>query len=130
MDMPSAGSAVNSSLAIPSIAATWGREWLAAVPAPGQHPDEADFVRAASRSRGGRSIIALPSTAAGGTASRIVPTLKPGSGVVTSRADVHTVVTEYGVAELWGRSLPERAEALIRVADPRFREEIRAGLRG
>jgi acyl-CoA hydrolase len=90
---------------------------------------QADFVRAASRSKGGRSIIAFPSTAAGGVQSRIVPILKPGAGVVTSRADVHTIVTEYGVAELWGRSLPERAEALIGIAHPKFRDEIRAGMR-
>ena len=91
---------------------------------------QVDFVRAAMRSPGGRPIIALPSTARRGTLSRIVPTLAAGAGVVTSRADVHTVVTEYGVAELWGRSLPERAEALIRIAHPDFREELRESLAG
>ncbi len=92
---------------------------------------QVDFVRAALRSKEGRPIIALPSTAKGGTVSRIVPTLRAGAGVVTSRADVHTVVTEYGVAELWGRSLPERAEALAAIAHPAFREELtRAARRG
>lgn len=85
---------------------------------------QVDFIRAAARSKGGRPIIALPSTAKGGTVSRIVPLLKPGSGVVTSRADVHYVVTEYGVAHLFGRNLRERAEALIAVAHPDFRDEL------
>jgi 4-hydroxybutyrate CoA-transferase len=83
-----------------------------------------DFVRGAARSRGGQSIIALPSTANGGSVSRIVPTLDPGAGVVTTRADVHRVVTEYGVARLRGRTLRERAEALISIAHPRFRDEL------
>jgi acyl-CoA hydrolase len=83
-----------------------------------------DFVRGASRARGGRAIIALPSTARRGSVSRIVPTLAPGAGVVTTRADVHDVVTEYGVAHLRGRSLRQRAEALIGVAHPSFRAEL------
>ncbi len=86
---------------------------------------QVDFVRAAARSEGGRSIIALPATAQGGRTSRIVATLAPGAGVVTARADVHTVVTEHGVAELYGRSLPERARALIAIAAPEFREALR-----
>jgi acyl-CoA hydrolase len=92
---------------------------------------QVDFVRAAMRSEGGRPVIALPSTAQGGRTSRIVTTLAAGAGVVTSRADVHTVVTEYGVAELFGRSLPDRARALIRIAHPSFRDELArtAGLR-
>ncbi|HVO10348.1 MAG TPA: acetyl-CoA hydrolase/transferase C-terminal domain-containing protein [Vicinamibacteria bacterium] len=85
---------------------------------------QVDFIRGASRSRGGKPIIALPSTAKEGTISRICDTLVPGSGVVTSRADVHHVVTEYGVANLHGRSLRERAQALIACAHPRFREEL------
>ncbi len=85
---------------------------------------QVDFIRAAARSEGGRPIIALPSTAKGGTVSRIVPTLAEGAGVVTSRADVHTVVTEYGVADLWGWSLPHRAERLIKIAHPKFRDEL------
>ncbi len=87
---------------------------------------QVDFVRAARRSAGGVSVIALPSTAKGGVISRIAPLLEPGAGVVTSRADVHWVVTEHGAADLRGRSLPERAEALIAIADPRFRDELRA----
>jgi acyl-CoA hydrolase len=83
-----------------------------------------DFVRGAARSSGGRAIIALPSTARRGTASRIVPMLAPGAGVVTPRADVHDVVTEYGVAHLRGRSLRQRAAALINVAHPSFRAEL------
>lgn len=88
-----------------------------------------DFVRAAHRSQGGASFLALPSTAKDGAVSRIVPTLAEGAGVVTPRADVRYVVTEHGVADLWGRSLAERAEALIAIADPRFRDGLRAGLR-
>jgi len=82
---------------------------------------QVDFVRGAARSKGGKPIIALPSTAEGGTVSRIVPTLKPGAGVVTSRGDVHYVVTEHGVAYLHGKTMRERATALIQIADPRFR---------
>ncbi|RMG95040.1 MAG: acetyl-CoA hydrolase/transferase family protein [Deltaproteobacteria bacterium] len=85
---------------------------------------QVDFVRGAARSRGGRAIIALPSTAKGGTVSRIVPSLRPGAGVVTTRGDVHYVVTEHGVADLHGRSLRERVRALLGLADPRFREDL------
>ncbi len=84
-----------------------------------------DFVRGATLASEGRAIIALPSTAAGGTMSRIVATLKEGAGVVTTRGHARTIVTEWGVAELWGRSLHERAEALTAVADPQFREQLR-----
>ncbi|MGB7265318.1 MAG: acetyl-CoA hydrolase/transferase C-terminal domain-containing protein [Terracidiphilus sp.] len=83
-----------------------------------------DFIRGAARSKGGVPIIALPSTARGGTVSRIVPVLEPGAGVVTSRADVHYVVTEHGIAYLHGKTLRERAEALIAIAEPRFRAEL------
>ncbi|MGE5125975.1 MAG: acetyl-CoA hydrolase/transferase family protein [Betaproteobacteria bacterium] len=86
---------------------------------------QVDFIRGASRSRGGKPIIALPATAKDGTISRICDVLAEGSGVVTSRADVHYVVTEYGVANLHGRSLRERAQALIACAHPRFRDELR-----
>ncbi len=85
---------------------------------------QVDFIRGAARSRGGRPIIAMPSTARGGTLSRIVPVLKPGAGVVTTRADVHYVITEYGVAHLFGKTLQERARALIDIAHPDFREEL------
>lgn len=85
---------------------------------------QVDFIRGAARSKGGKPIIALQSTAKGGTVSRIVPVLDPGAGVVTSRADVHYVVTEYGVAYLHGKNLRQRAEALIAIADPKFRGEL------
>jgi 4-hydroxybutyrate CoA-transferase len=83
-----------------------------------------DFIRGAARSRGGVPIIALPSTAQGGRISRIVPVLEPGAGVVTSRADVHYVVTEHGIAYLHGKTLRERALALIAIADPKFQSEL------
>jgi acyl-CoA hydrolase len=85
-----------------------------------------DFVRGAALAEEGRAIIALPSTAARSTASRIVPMLRAGAGVVTTRAHVQWVVTEHGVAELHGRSLAERARALIAVAHPQFRDELTA----
>jgi 4-hydroxybutyrate CoA-transferase len=90
---------------------------------------QVDFIRGAARSRGGKAIIALPSTAKSGAVSRIVDVLDEGSGVVTTRADVHHVVTEYGVANLHGKSLRERALALIDCAHPDFREELRAAAR-
>ncbi|HET9416858.1 MAG TPA: acetyl-CoA hydrolase/transferase C-terminal domain-containing protein, partial [Candidatus Limnocylindria bacterium] len=83
-----------------------------------------DFMRGAALAPEGRAIIALPSTAAGGTVSRIAPVLAAGAGVVTTRAHVRTVVTEYGVAELFGRSIRERAHALIGIAHPDFRDEL------
>jgi len=83
-----------------------------------------DFIRGAARSKYGKPIIALPSTAKDDTISRIVPRLSPGSGVLTGRGDVHYVVTEYGVAYLHGRNVRQRAEALIQIAHPKFREEL------
>jgi acyl-CoA hydrolase len=83
-----------------------------------------DFIRGAARSKGGVPIIALPASAMHGKVSRIVPMLEPGAGVVTSRADVHYVVTEYGIAHLHGKTLRERARALIAIADPRFQQEL------
>ena len=83
-----------------------------------------DFIRGAARSKGGVPIIALPSTAKEGKVSRITDTLLPGSGVVTTRADVHYVVTEHGIANLYGRSLRERARRLIDIAHPDFREQL------
>ena len=83
-----------------------------------------DFMRGAALAAEGRAIIALPATAAGGAISRIVPVLAQGAGVVTSRAHVRTVVTEYGVAELFGRSVRERSAALIGIAHPDFRDEL------
>jgi acyl-CoA hydrolase len=90
---------------------------------------QVDFIRGAARSKGGVPIIALPATAKDGTISRIAPTLKPGAGVVTSRGDVHYVITEFGVAYLHGKNLRQRAEALIAIADPRFRDELLAAAR-
>src|SRR5512146_1862298 len=83
-----------------------------------------DFIRGAARSKGGIPIIALPSTAMHGDVSRIAPVLEPGAGVVTSRGDVHYVVTEHGIAFLHGKTLRERAQALIAIADPRFQQEL------
>jgi 4-hydroxybutyrate CoA-transferase len=85
---------------------------------------QVDFIRGAARSKGGVPIIALPSSGKGGQFSRIVATLKPGAGVVTSRGDVHYVVTEYGVAYLHGKNLRQRATALIAIAHPNFRDEL------
>lgn len=83
-----------------------------------------DFIRGAARSKYGKPIIALPSTAKNDTISRIVPRLAAGAGVLTGRGDVHYVVTEYGVAYLHGRNVRQRAEALIQIAHPKFREEL------
>ncbi len=85
---------------------------------------QVDFIRGAARSKGGKPIIALPSTAKNGTVSRISPMLDPGAGVVTTRADVHYVVTEHGIAYLHGKTLRQRAEALIAIADPKFHNEL------
>ncbi len=85
---------------------------------------QVDFIRGAAHSEGGKPIIALPSTAKNGQLSRIVTTLKPGAGVVTSRGDVHYVVTEFGIAYLHGKSIRERVNALASVAHPNFREEL------
>ena len=85
---------------------------------------QVDFVRAASRSNGGKSIIALPSTARKGTIARITKHLDKGAAVTTSRNDVHYVVTEYGIAELRGKTLKQRAQALIEIAHPDFRDQL------
>ncbi|HUS14835.1 MAG TPA: acetyl-CoA hydrolase/transferase C-terminal domain-containing protein [Chloroflexia bacterium] len=87
---------------------------------------QADFMRGAARSPGGKPIIAVPATAMGGAVSRIVSTLEPGAGVTTTRNDVHYVVTEYGVADLYGKSVRQRARALIGIAHPDFRADLRA----
>lgn len=87
---------------------------------------QVDFIYGASRSRGGKPIIGLPSTALvqGELVSKIVPLLKPGAGVVTTRNHVHYVVTEFGVADLYGKSIRQRAQALIAIAHPSFRESL------
>lgn len=85
---------------------------------------QVDYVRGASMAKNGKSIIAMPSTASGGKVSRIVPLITEGSAVTTSRNDVHYVVTEYGIANLKGKTLRQRAEALVAIAHPDFREEL------
>ena len=85
---------------------------------------QVDFIRGAAQSKGGKPIIALPATTKDTEASKIVPYLKQGGGVVTTRADVHYVVTEYGVAYLHGKNLRQRAAALINVAAPKFRQDL------
>ena len=82
-----------------------------------------DFIRGASLSEGGKAIIALPSMTKTGI-SRIVPSLKPGAGVVTTRAHVHYIVTEYGIADLYGKTIQNRVKALVDIAHPDYRETI------
>jgi len=101
-----------------------GSESLGTTPYSGTG-GQSDFVRAGNRSEGGKSFIVLPATAKGGTISRIVPTLEPGTLVTTSKNDVSFVVTEYGVAALRGKSMRERARELITVAHPDFRPALR-----
>jgi 4-hydroxybutyrate CoA-transferase len=86
---------------------------------------QADFIRGAAWSKGGRSILAFHSTASGDKISRIVPHLDEGAVVTTTRSDIHYVVTEYGIADLRGKSVPERAKALITIAHPDFRGELK-----
>lgn len=86
---------------------------------------QVDFVRGAGRSAGGKSIIAIPSTAAKGKVSRIVRELDAGAAVTTSRNDIHYVVTEFGIADLRGKTLQQRAQALIAIAHPEFRDTLR-----
>jgi len=83
-----------------------------------------DFIRGASKSKNGKPIIAFTSTAKGGTVSKITPYLKQGAGVTTTRADVHYIITEYGIANLYGKSIRERVRSLIEIAHPDFREEL------
>jgi acyl-CoA hydrolase len=87
---------------------------------------QVDFIRGAARSRGGKPVIALPSTAKGGTVSRIQAVFEEGAGVVTSRGDIRYVVTEHGIADLWGRNISQRAQALLGIAHPDFRSELLA----
>ncbi|MCY7362900.1 MAG: 4-hydroxybutyrate CoA-transferase, partial [Ignavibacteria bacterium] len=83
-----------------------------------------DFIRGAARSFEGKPIMAFTSTARGGTVSRIAPFLKQGAGVTTTRGDVHYIITEYGIADLFGKSIRERVKSLIEIAHPDFREEL------
>ncbi|WP_168582702.1 acetyl-CoA hydrolase/transferase family protein [Gephyromycinifex aptenodytis] len=114
--------AINGTMQIDMIGQC-GSESLGAVPYSGTG-GQTDFGRAANRSRGGKSFIVLPSTAKNDTLSRIVPTLTPGTHVSTTKNDVDFVVTEYGVAQLRGRSAHARARALIGIAHPKFRDEL------
>jgi len=85
---------------------------------------QVDFIRGAARSENGKPMMAFTSTAKGGTVSRIAPYLKQGAGVTTTRADVHYIITEYGIADMFGKSVRERVKALIEIAHPNFREEL------
>jgi 4-hydroxybutyrate CoA-transferase len=115
--------AINSALAVDSMG-----QIAATALGPMQYSGvggQVDFVRGTSRSKGGRSIIALPSTAAKGTRSRIMACLQPGQSVTTSRYDVDYVATEFGIASLKGKTLRARREALIEIAHPDFRDQLR-----
>jgi len=114
--------AINATLQI-DLLGQCGSESLGHAPYSGTG-GQSDFVRAANRSRGGKAIIVLPSTAVGGTISRIVPVLGPGTHVSTSKNDVNYVVTEHGVAQLRGKSAKQRAAELIAIAHPDFRSEL------
>ncbi len=114
--------AVNATLQI-DLSGQCGSESLGLIPYSGSG-GQADFVRAANRSKGGKSIIVLPSTAKNDTVSRVSPVLDPGSLVTTSKNDVNYVVTEYGIAQLRGKSMKERARELIAIAHPAFRADL------
>ena len=119
--------AINATLQI-DLLGQCGSESLGHAPFSGTG-GQSDFVRAANRSRGGKAFIVLPSTAKGDTISRIVPSLSPGTHVSTSKNDIHYVVTEYGVAQLRGKSAKQRAQELIAIAHPDFRGELTAQAR-
>jgi acyl-CoA hydrolase len=116
--------AINATLQI-DLLGQCGSESLGSAPFSGTG-GQSDFVRAANRSRGGKAFIVLPSTAKDDSISRIVPVLAPGTHVTTSKNDINYVVTEYGVAQLRGKSAKERARALIGIAHPAFRSELAA----
>ena len=116
--------AINATLQI-DLLGQCGSESLGSVPFSGTG-GQADFVRAANRSRGGKAFIVLPSTAKNDSISRIVPVLSPGTHVSTSKNDINYVVTEYGVAQLRGKSTSQRARELIGIAHPAFRAELTA----
>lgn len=114
--------AINATLQI-DLLGQCGSESLGAVPYSGTG-GQLDFVRAANRSRDGKAFIVLPSTAKGDSLSRIVPTLTPGTHVSTGKNDINYVVTEFGVAQLRGKSAKQRAQELIAIAHPDFRAEL------
>jgi len=119
--------AINATMQI-DLMGQCGSESLGYMPVSGTG-GQADFVRAANRSEGGRAFIVLPSTAKDNTISRLVPTLTPGTHVSTGKNDVNYVVTEFGVAQLRGKTVKQRAEALIAIAHPDFRSELREAAR-
>ena len=119
--------AINATLQI-DLLGQCGSESLGHLPYSGTG-GQVDFVRAANRSKGGKAFIVLPSTAKDGAVSRIAPVLSPGTHVTTSKNDINYVVTEYGVAELRGKTAKQRAEALIGIAHPDFRSELRESAR-
>ena len=119
--------AINATLQIDLIGQC-GSESLGHLPYSGTG-GQVDFVRAANRSKGGKAFIVLPSTAKDGAVSRIAPVLSPGTHVTTSKNDINYVVTEFGVAELRGKTAKQRAEALIGIAHPDFRSELRESAR-
>ncbi|WP_088279538.1 acetyl-CoA hydrolase/transferase family protein [Ideonella sp. A 288] len=119
--------AINATLQI-DLLGQCGSESLGPLPYSGTG-GQTDFVRAANRSRGGKAFIVLPSTAKGDSISRIVPALSAGTHVSTSKNDINYVVTEYGVAQLRGKSACQRAAALIAIAHPKFRDELTAQAR-
>jgi acyl-CoA hydrolase len=114
--------AINATLQI-DLLGQCGSESLGHVPYSGTG-GQSDFVRAANRSRGGKAFIVLPSTAKGDSISRIVPMLTPGTHVSTSKNDINYVVTEFGVAQLRGKSAGQRAREMIAIAHPTFRPEL------
>jgi acyl-CoA hydrolase len=116
--------AINATLQI-DLLGQCGSESLGSAPFSGTG-GQSDFVRAANRSKGGKAFIVLPSTAKDDTISRIVPVLAPGTHVTTSKNDINYVVTEYGVAQLRGKSASQRARELIGIAHPAFRAELAA----
>ena len=118
--------AINATLQI-DLLGQCGSESLGQTPYSGTG-GQADFVRAANRSRGGKAFIVLPSTAKDDTISRIVPVLSPGTHVTTSKNDINYVITEFGVAQLRGKSAGQRARELIGIAHPNFRAELAAAL--
>ena len=115
--------AINATLQI-DLLGQCGSESLGSLPYSGTG-GQSDFVRSANQSRGGKAFIVLPSTAKGDAISRIVPVLSPGTHVTTSKNDINYVVTEYGVAQLRGKSARQRALELIAIAHPDFRAELR-----
>jgi len=119
--------AINATLQI-DLLGQCGSESLGPTPYSGTG-GQSDFVRAANRSRGGKAFIVLPSTAKDDSISRIVPTLTPGTHMSTSKNDINYVVSEFGVAQLRGKSAKQRAQELINIAHPNFREELREAAR-